>query len=153
MPGLHLHRLLFPRHRLLDLQRQPRIHFLMVSIVEIFVAFDLIVLFSMFSIFKQCCWKRCALGRFGLIIRMWQREGRETKQHLQQLLLIFFRLPVRHPENEPSRIFLSIYLRWVLNGVSVTLMCVTGEFLCMRTELKAIPVSMAATANSAKADL
>ena len=49
--------------------------------------------------------------------------------------------------------FSLIYPRWVLNGVSVTVMCVTGEFLCMRTELKAIPVSMAATANSAKADL
>ena len=49
--------------------------------------------------------------------------------------------------------FSPIYSRWVLNGVSVTVMCVTGEFLCMRTELKAIPVSMAATANSAKADL
>jgi nicotinamide riboside transporter PnuC len=34
---------------------------------------------------------------------------------------------------------------WVINVVSITLMCVTGEFLCMRTELKAIPVSMSAS--------
>jgi len=32
---------------------------------------------------------------------------------------------------------------WVINLVSVSLMCVTGEFLCMRTELRTIPVSMA----------
>ncbi len=38
---------------------------------------------------------------------------------------------------------------WAINAVSITLMCCTGEFLCMRTELKAIPVSMAA----AKVDL
>ncbi len=31
---------------------------------------------------------------------------------------------------------------WVINTVCVTLMCVSGEFLCMRTELKAIPVNM-----------
>jgi hypothetical protein len=31
---------------------------------------------------------------------------------------------------------------WVLHAVCLTLMCVGGEFLCMRTELKAIPVSM-----------
>ena len=31
VPGLHLHGLLLPRHRLLDLQRTPRTHFLMVS--------------------------------------------------------------------------------------------------------------------------
>lgn len=37
---------------------------------------------------------------------------------------------------------------WVINTISVTIMCVSGEFLCMRTELKAIPVSM-----SAKVDL
>merc|ERR1712080_134353 len=28
---------------------------------------------------------------------------------------------------------------WVINLVSVSLMCVTGEFLCMRTELRTIP--------------
>ena len=37
---------------------------------------------------------------------------------------------------------------WVINVICVTLMCVSGEFLCMRTELKAIPVSM-----SSKVDL
>jgi len=31
---------------------------------------------------------------------------------------------------------------WVMNIVCVTIMCVSGEFLCMRTELKSIPVSM-----------
>lgn len=31
---------------------------------------------------------------------------------------------------------------WLLCFVCTTLMCVCGEFLCMRTELKAIPVSM-----------
>lgn len=34
---------------------------------------------------------------------------------------------------------------WFFNLVCVTLTCVSSEFLCMRTELKAIPVSMAAT--------
>lgn len=32
---------------------------------------------------------------------------------------------------------------WVINLVSASLMCVTGEFLCMRTELRTIPTSMA----------
>ena len=31
---------------------------------------------------------------------------------------------------------------WILNLVGVTLMTVLGEFLCMRTEMKAIPLSM-----------
>lgn len=31
---------------------------------------------------------------------------------------------------------------WVINVICIALMCVSGEFLCMRTELKAIPVSM-----------
>ncbi|XP_063989867.1 protein SYS1 homolog [Diachasmimorpha longicaudata] len=31
---------------------------------------------------------------------------------------------------------------WCLNIVSMTIMCVCGEFLCMRTELKAIPLGM-----------
>ena len=33
---------------------------------------------------------------------------------------------------------------WVINTICVTLMCVSGEFLCMRTELRAIPISMGA---------
>ena len=33
--------------------------------------------------------------------------------------------------------------RWVINLVCAALMCVTGEFLCMRTELRTIPVNMA----------
>ncbi|KAG8188885.1 hypothetical protein JTE90_014945 [Oedothorax gibbosus] len=37
---------------------------------------------------------------------------------------------------------------WLLNVVCVTITCVCGEFLCMRTEMRAIPLSM-----SAKADL
>ena len=32
---------------------------------------------------------------------------------------------------------------WVINLVCLTTMCVSGEFLCMRTELRTIPVSMA----------
>jgi hypothetical protein len=32
---------------------------------------------------------------------------------------------------------------WVINTVCIAVMCVSGEFLCMRTELRAIPVSMA----------
>ena len=35
VPGLHLHGLLLPRHRLLDLQRPPRTHVLMVSRVVV----------------------------------------------------------------------------------------------------------------------
>ena len=35
------------------------------------------------------------------------------------------------------------YFRWVINLVCAALMCVTGEFLCMRTELRTIPVNMA----------
>lgn len=31
---------------------------------------------------------------------------------------------------------------WCLNIVTTTLMCVWGEFLCMKTELKAIPLGM-----------
>lgn len=31
---------------------------------------------------------------------------------------------------------------WCLNIVSMTIMCVCGEFLCMRTELKAIPLGI-----------
>lgn len=31
---------------------------------------------------------------------------------------------------------------WLLNIVCITIMCVCGEFLCMRTELKAIPLSL-----------
>ncbi|CAB0045306.1 unnamed protein product [Trichogramma brassicae] len=31
---------------------------------------------------------------------------------------------------------------WCLNLVTTTIMCVCGEFLCMKTELKAIPLSM-----------
>lgn len=31
---------------------------------------------------------------------------------------------------------------WVINVISIALMTVTGEFLCMRTEMKAIPLSM-----------
>ena len=37
---------------------------------------------------------------------------------------------------------------WAINLVCVTTMCVTGEFLCMRTELSTIPVSMAGVAKS-----
>lgn len=29
---------------------------------------------------------------------------------------------------------------WVINSICVAVMCVAGEFLCMRTELRAIPV-------------
>ncbi|XP_014204107.1 protein SYS1 homolog [Copidosoma floridanum] len=38
---------------------------------------------------------------------------------------------------------------WCLNIVTTSIMCVCGEFLCMKTELKAIPLSM----NSQKAAL
>jgi hypothetical protein len=31
---------------------------------------------------------------------------------------------------------------WLLNLVCLTIMCVSGEFLCMRTELQAIPLNM-----------
>jgi len=43
---------------------------------------------------------------------------------------------------------------WVINLVCAALMCVTGEFLCMRTELRTIPVNMAggATAQQPKTD-
>lgn len=34
---------------------------------------------------------------------------------------------------------------WIINLICVTVMCVGGEFLCMRTELRAIPVSMSNT--------
>jgi len=36
---------------------------------------------------------------------------------------------------------------WLLIIVCVTMMCVCGEFLCMRTEMKAIPLSMGAKAD------
>jgi len=41
-----------------------------------------------------------------------------------------------------SGIFPSSLSWWLLSLVCTTLMCVSGEFLCMRTELKAIPVSL-----------
>jgi len=31
---------------------------------------------------------------------------------------------------------------WLLTIVCITLMCVSGEFLCLRTEMKAIPLSL-----------
>ena len=31
---------------------------------------------------------------------------------------------------------------WLLNGACVTIMCVYGEYLCLRTELQAIPLSV-----------
>uniref|UniRef100_A0A6M2DWS1 Protein SYS1 homolog n=1 Tax=Xenopsylla cheopis TaxID=163159 RepID=A0A6M2DWS1_XENCH len=37
---------------------------------------------------------------------------------------------------------------WLLHAVCVALMCITGEFLCLRTELNDIPLGL-----SAKADL
>ena len=48
-----------------------------------------------------------------------------------------------------------LFSRWVINLVCAALMCVTGEFLCMRTELRTIPVNMAgggASANQPKTD-
>jgi len=33
---------------------------------------------------------------------------------------------------------------WLINLVSTMVLCVTGEFLCMRTELQSIPVNMQA---------
>lgn len=44
---------------------------------------------------------------------------------------------------------LSLFSWWVINTVCVAVMCVAGEFLCMRTELRAIPVNM----SSQKVDL
>jgi len=41
---------------------------------------------------------------------------------------------------------------WFINLVCLTLTCVCSEFLCMRTELRAIPVTMAAS-NAPKVDL
>lgn len=40
---------------------------------------------------------------------------------------------------------------WVINFICVAFMCVSGEYLCMRTELRAIPVSM--SGGSQKVDL
>ena len=42
---------------------------------------------------------------------------------------------------------------WVISLVCVTTMCVSGEFLCMRTELRTIPVSMAGAGSSAKSEV
>lgn len=36
---------------------------------------------------------------------------------------------------------------WLLSIIDVTIMCVCGEFLCMRTEMKSIPLSMGAKAD------
>ncbi|XP_049834700.1 protein SYS1 homolog isoform X2 [Schistocerca gregaria] len=38
--------------------------------------------------------------------------------------------------------FPSAFSWWLLNIVCLTIMCVCGEFLCMRTELQAIPLNM-----------
>lgn len=40
---------------------------------------------------------------------------------------------------------------WLLNAVCATIMCVSGEFLCLRTELKEIPVGYSAL--SSKSDI
>lgn len=40
---------------------------------------------------------------------------------------------------------------WLLNAVCAAIMCVCGEFLCLRTELQEIPVGYAAL--NTKADL
>ncbi|XP_015908231.1 protein SYS1 homolog [Parasteatoda tepidariorum] len=46
-----------------------------------------------------------------------------------------------------SSTFPSTFSWWLLNIICVTVMCVCGEFLCMRTEMKAIPLSMGAKAD------
>lgn len=38
--------------------------------------------------------------------------------------------------------FPSAFSWWLLNLACLTIMCVSGEFLCMRTELQAIPLNM-----------
>lgn len=38
--------------------------------------------------------------------------------------------------------FPSTFSWWCLNIISLSIMCVCGEFLCMKTELQAIPLSM-----------
>lgn len=40
---------------------------------------------------------------------------------------------------------------WLVNAVCAAIMCVSGEFLCLRTELQEIPVGYAAL--NTKADL
>ena len=40
--------------------------------------------------------------------------------------------------------FPSNYTWWLLNAVCATFMCVAGEFLCLKTELKDIPVGYTA---------
>ncbi|KFM65857.1 Protein SYS1-like protein, partial [Stegodyphus mimosarum] len=46
-----------------------------------------------------------------------------------------------------SSSFPSTFSWWLLNIMCVTVMCVCGEFLCMRSEMKAIPLSMGAKAD------
>ncbi|PRD31860.1 UNVERIFIED_CONTAM: Sys1 [Trichonephila clavipes] len=41
-----------------------------------------------------------------------------------------------------SSAFPSTFSWWLLNIICVTVTCVCAEFLCMRTEMKAIPLSM-----------
>ncbi|XP_067006460.1 protein SYS1 homolog [Anabrus simplex] len=38
--------------------------------------------------------------------------------------------------------FPSAFSWWLLNVACITIMCVCGEFLCMRTELQAIPLNL-----------
>lgn len=74
----------------------------------------------------------CALG-------LWYIVGR-TKQCLDFAATVhIFHLAVCWLYNS---FFPDTLAWWLLNIVCVTLMCVFGEFLCMRTEMKSIPLSL-----------
>jgi len=41
-----------------------------------------------------------------------------------------------------NKSFPNSFMWWILNIICVTITCVCGEFLCLKTELKAIPLSL-----------
>ncbi|XP_014661887.1 PREDICTED: protein SYS1 homolog [Priapulus caudatus] len=72
----------------------------------------------------------CALGLWYIVQRTKQCLDYSTTVHVVHFLLCWcynYQMP-------------NTVAWWLLNLVCLILMTVTGEFLCMRTELKAIPV-------------
>lgn len=74
----------------------------------------------------------CALGLWYVVRRTKQCLDFAVTAHLLHLLICWIY----------NGAFPSSLSWWLLCVVCTTLMCVCGEFLCMRTELKAIPVGL-----------
>ncbi|MCL4123540.1 UNVERIFIED_CONTAM: hypothetical protein GTU68_018388 [Idotea baltica] len=80
----------------------------------------------------------CSLGLWKIVQRTKQCLDFTVTAHILHLIGCWFY--VGHLPSQPSI--------WLLQLVTITLMCVLGEYLCMRTEMHNIPLL-----TSAKADL